>query len=79
MMKSIAKSHQVMTITHLPQVAALGNSHYFVYKDNTGNKSATCMRALNDDERVQEIAQMIAGAVPSNTALNSARELLASK
>ena len=79
MMKSIAQAHQVMTITHLPQVAALGSSHYFVYKDNAGTKSATCMRALNEEERVQEIAQMIAGAAPSSTAMNSARELLASK
>ena len=79
MMKSIAQAHQVMTITHLPQVAALGSSHYFVYKDNAGAKSATCMRALNEEERVQEIAQMIAGAAPSSTAMNSARELLASK
>lgn len=79
MMKSIAQSHQVMTITHLPQVAALGDRHYYVYKDNTGNKSATKMRVLDDEERVQEIAQMIAGAAPSSTAVNSARELLSAK
>lgn len=79
MMKSIAQSHQVMTITHLPQVAALGSRHYHVYKDNSGTKSATRMRSLTEEERVQEIAQMIAGAAPSSTAVSSARELLASK
>ena len=79
MMKSIAHAHQVMTITHLPQVAALGDNHYYVYKDNSGTKSSTMMRSLTEDERVQEIAQMIAGKEPSSTAVNSARELLAAK
>jgi len=79
MMKSIAQSHQVMTITHLPQVAALGDNHYYVYKDNSGDKSFTLLKSLNEEERVQEIAQMIAGKAPSLTAVSSARELLASK
>jgi DNA repair protein RecN (Recombination protein N) len=79
MMKSIAHAHQVITITHLPQVAALGDDHYYVYKDNSGNKSTTRMKSLTAEERVQEIAQMIAGATPSSTAVSSARELLAAK
>lgn len=79
MMRSIAQGHQVMTITHLPQVASLGDKHFYVYKDNEGSKTATRMKMLNPEERVQEIAQMIAGKAPSDIAVRSARELLGVK
>lgn len=79
MMRSIAQGHQVMTITHLPQVASLGDKHFYVYKDNQGSKTATRMKMLNPEERVQEIAQMIAGKAPSDIAVRSARELLGVK
>ncbi|MEH0156850.1 DNA repair protein RecN [Limibacter armeniacum] len=75
-MKDMGKSHQVITISHLPQIAALGEKHYYVYKDNSSEKTISRMRALNDDERLHEIAQMIGGANPSEMALNSARELI---
>jgi DNA repair protein RecN (Recombination protein N) len=79
MMRSIAQGHQVMTITHLPQVASLGNRHFYVYKDNQGSKTATKMKMLDQEERIQEIAQMIAGKTPSDIAVRSARELLGVK
>ncbi|MDF2457083.1 MAG: recN, partial [Cytophagaceae bacterium] len=79
MMRSIAQGHQVMTITHLPQVASLGDQHFYVYKDNQGSKTATRMKMLNPEERVQEVAQMIAGKAPSEIAVRSARELLGVK
>ncbi|MDB5273185.1 MAG: repair protein [Chitinophagaceae bacterium] len=79
MMKSIAQGHQVMTITHLPQVASLGDRHFYVYKNNEGSKTATNMKLLNEEERIQEIAQMIAGKTPSEVAVRSARELLGVK
>lgn len=77
LMKSMSKEHQLITITHLPQIAAKGDSHYFVYKDNTSKKTVSSIRELKDDERVEEIAKMIGGAKPSKVALENAQELLA--
>ena len=77
MMKEIASRHQVICITHLPQVAAKGDLHYFVYKDNSSEKTVSKIRLLGHEERVAELAKMIAGANPSAAALESARDLLA--
>ncbi|WP_111670665.1 DNA repair protein RecN [Algoriphagus litoralis] len=77
MMKEIATRHQVICITHLPQVAAKGELHYFVYKDNSAAKTVSKIKLLGSEERVEELAKMIAGANPSASALESAKELLA--
>lgn len=76
MMKEIATRHQVICITHLPQVAAKGELHYFVYKDNSAEKTVSKIKLLAHQERVEELAKMIAGANPSASALESAKELL---
>ncbi|WP_194976578.1 DNA repair protein RecN [Aquiflexum lacus] len=76
MMQDIAKKHQVICISHLPQVAAKGNQHYFVYKDNSSEKTISKIKLLQGEERILEIAKMIAGENPSNTAFENARELL---
>lgn len=76
MMQDIAKKHQVICISHLPQVAAKGDQHYFVYKDNSTEKTISKIKLLQGEERILEIAKMIAGEKPSNTAFESARELL---
>lgn len=76
MMKKIATRHQVICITHLPQVAAKGEMHYFVYKDNSAEKTVSKIKLLAREERVEELAKMIAGANPSSSALESAKELL---
>jgi DNA repair protein RecN (Recombination protein N) len=75
-MQEIAKRHQVICITHLPQVAAKGDTHYFVYKDNSSKKTVSKIKLLTPEERVQALAQMIAGANPSLAAQTSAQELL---
>ena len=77
MMKEMAKRHQLIAITHLPQIAAKGDSHYFVYKDNKAPKTISLIRELTQGERVKEIAKMIAGDNPSALALENARELMA--
>jgi DNA repair protein RecN (Recombination protein N) len=77
MMKAMSKGHQLIAITHLPQIAAKGDAHYFVYKDNTSKKTVSNIKLLNNDERVEEIAKMIGGAKPSKIALENAQELLA--
>lgn len=78
MMKDIAMQHQVICITHLPQVAAKGDLHYFVYKDNASEKTISKIKLLDESGRIDELAKMIAGAHPSPSAVASAKELLAS-
>ena len=76
MMREISKSHQVISITHLHQIATQGTAHYFVYKDNSSEKTVSKIRKLTFDERVKEIAQMIGGSKPSEAILQNAREML---
>lgn len=76
MMKEISQNHQVICITHLPQVAGQGDLHYFVYKDNSSAKTVSKIKLLEEEGRIQELAKMIAGATPSASAMESARELL---
>ncbi|EMR03239.1 DNA repair protein RecN [Cesiribacter andamanensis] len=77
MMQQMARGHQVISISHLPQIAAKGEAHYFVYKDNSTAKTFSRIKKLTEEERVQEIAKMIGGATPSAVAFESARELMA--
>ena len=67
---------QVLSITHLPQIAALGHSHYKVEKEEAEDGTHSRMRELSDEERVQEIAQMLSGADITEAALQNARELI---
>jgi DNA repair protein RecN (Recombination protein N) len=76
MMQEIAKNHQVICITHLPQVAAKGAVHFFVYKDHSAEKTMSKVKQLTVEERVHELAKMIAGSNPSAAAQASAKELL---
>ncbi len=76
MMKAMAQNHQVISISHLPQFAAGGDAHYFVYKDHSSNRSISKIKKLRQEDRVLEIAKMISGENPANAALESARELL---
>ncbi len=76
MMREISKSHQVISITHLHQIATQGTAHYFVYKDNSSEKTVSKIRKLTFEERVNEIAQMIGGSKPSEAILQNAREML---
>ena len=76
MMRDMARSHQLMAITHLHQIAAKGHTHFFVYKDHTASRSVSRIRTLSFDERVQEIAQMIGGAKPARGIIDNARDML---
>jgi len=77
-MEKMSEHLQVITITHLPQIASKGQSHYFVYKDDEGSITKTCIKQLNEPERVLEIAKMLSGDKPGESALQNARELLGS-
>ncbi len=76
MMKSMAKRHQLIAISHLPQIAARGDHHFLVYKDNTSAKTVSEIKSLSKNDRIVEIAKMIGGARPSTVALENAKELL---
>jgi DNA repair protein RecN (Recombination protein N) len=75
-MQELGEKMQVITITHLPQVAAKGNTHYYVYKEETADKTITQIKELNTDERIKEVARMLSGASLTEAALANARELL---
>ena len=77
MLQKLGKHTQVISITHLPQVASYATEHYYVRKQQTENRTATEMLHLDYDGRVQEIARLLGGKVNSSKALENARELLA--
>ncbi|MES2277041.1 MAG: DNA repair protein RecN [Bacteroidota bacterium] len=75
-MEQLAQNLQVITITHLPQIASKGQSHYFVYKDDEAATTYTRIRQLNQAERITEIAKMLSGDKPGESAVQNAKELL---
>ena len=76
-MKEIGEhERQVISITHLPQIAALGSTHYKVYKEDTADGTVSRMQQLTDNERVNEIAQMLSGSDITEAAISNAIALL---
>lgn len=67
---------QVISITHLPQIAALGAHHYRVYKEDNAETTNSHIVKLNDEERIEEIAHMLSGATLTEAAINNARALI---
>lgn len=78
-MELMSKKIQIIAITHLPQVAAKGNTHFKIYKENHQNKTLTKMKVLMDDDRIDEIAKMLSGKELTGAAKENARHLLAVK
>ena len=77
LLRNLSEYHQVICITHQPQVAAKGSKHFYVYKDEDNSaRITTKVRVLKQDERVLAIARMIGGEEPSDAALQNARELV---
>ena len=77
MMQEMGKAdRQVISITHLPQIAAKGETHYKVYKEDTDTETNSHIRQLNNEERINEIAHMLTGATLTEAALNNAKALL---
>lgn len=75
-MQSLAQKHQLIAITHQPQIAARAGTHYFVYKQEKNNAIKTGVRVLNTDERVQAIAHMLSGNEHAEASAKIAREML---
>ena len=76
LLKDIASKHQIISITHLPQIAAKGNHHLFVSKSMINGKTVTNVDALNEASRIEEIATMLSGKAPTPTAIKTAKELI---
>lgn len=75
-MKQHSKHHQVIAITHLPQIAGKADAHFFVHKTTDKTSTHTHIKQLSDNERLEEIARMLHGANPSPKVLEAARELI---
>jgi DNA repair protein RecN (Recombination protein N) len=75
-LKDLSRSRQVICITHQPQIAAKGDTHFFVYKEMKGETINTKIRVLNNEERIISIAKMISGEKPTAAAIENARELV---
>lgn len=75
-MKDLSSSHQLISITHQPQIAAMADAHYFVYKEIVIDKIVTSIRLLNNDECVLAIAKMLSGERPTAAAMENAREMV---
>jgi DNA repair protein RecN (Recombination protein N) len=77
-LKALAASHQVLCVTHLPQIASFADQHYFVEKVERAGRTITLARRLAENERAQELARMLSGARITETVLKHARDLLRS-
>jgi DNA repair protein RecN (Recombination protein N) len=75
-MEDMAKAHQIICITHQPQIAGKADAHYFVFKDARDGKVTTNVRLLTKEERINKIAQMLSGEKPTAAAMENARELV---
>ena len=75
-LRRMGQSRQVIAITHLPQIAAFGEQHIKVYKQDTKTRTETHISALDDEQRVTEIATMLSGNTPTTSAIQNANELI---
>jgi DNA repair protein RecN (Recombination protein N) len=75
---SLAQYHQILCITHLPQIASKGSTHYKVMKRVAGGRTTTIIAELNREERVEELARLLGGKKISSKVLEHARELVES-
>ena len=75
-LKSLASFHQIIAITHLPQIAGLSDLHFAVEKKKSGDRVISSIRKLNDDESIKEVAKLMSGEKITEAALNGAKELM---
>lgn len=76
-MKQLSRNHQLISITHLPQIARTADKHLYIYKETSGNRTNTRIKELKGEERVIELAKMLSGDKISDAALANAREMIA--
>ena len=76
LLKRLGKKTQVISITHLPQVASFGNNHYCVNKVTDNTETVTSMKLLEEDERIQELARLLGGEKVDASSIENAKSLL---
>ena len=74
-LSTVADKHQVICITHLPQIAAMADTHFLIEKQAQNNQTSTNIRLLKEEESVQELGRMLGGVKITDTVLQSAREM----
>ena len=74
--KKIAKDHQVISISHLPQIAAHADTHFLIVKDSTNESTITKVEKLSEEERIEELARLLGGVDVTKTTREHAREML---
>lgn len=74
-MHNISKSHQIICITHIPQIAAMADTHFYVYKEVSDNKTITCMRELNEESQINELARFLGGSKITENVMENAKEM----
>ena len=72
----LASSHQVIAITHLPQIAGIADSNYSVEKITTGQRVTSSIKKLSEEEKLKEVAKLISGENITEASINGARELI---
>ncbi len=75
-MKELSGEHQIISITHQPQIAALANAHFFVYKTSKSGKVNTAVKLLTGNDRINAIAIMLSGDKPTAAAFENAKEMI---
>jgi DNA repair protein RecN (Recombination protein N) len=75
-MKYISENHQVICVTHSPQIASISKSHYLIEKNVVGNETLSSVKKLDDDKRVYEIARLLSGIKITDKSLGNAHELM---
>jgi DNA repair protein RecN (Recombination protein N) len=78
-LKSLSQFHQVISITHLPQIAGFSDCHFTVEKRESKNRTSSSIRKLNDQERIREVARLLSGEEVTEASLNGAKELIGLK
>ncbi|MCK6542205.1 DNA repair protein RecN [bacterium] len=78
-LSELSESHQIISITHLPQIAALAQTHFSVQKQTQGHHTITTIRQLKENERETEIAKLLGGAIITDAAIKNARDLMRQK
>jgi DNA repair protein RecN (Recombination protein N) len=75
-LKSLARSNQVLCVTHLPQIATFGDHHYVIEKKESGGRARTSIRAVTGEERTEEVARMLSGAKLTETSRKHAEQMI---
>jgi len=78
-MKNLSRYHQIIAITHLPQIAALADHHILIEKSVEGNRTKSKLRKLSKEERIYEVAKLLSGEKITDSSLEAAKDLIAAK